>query len=193
MRRREAAWSRWTGSICRFQPGAFSGLPESLAAGRRLSLLSIPRLLGREATVRAGSIRFDGRDVLQMNDPELRALRWKEISVVFQGAMNSLNPVQKISAQLLEPIRQHEPQVSVDEARARVDNLLNAVGIDKARGRSFPHELSGGMRQRVLIAMALACRPRLVVADEPITALDVMTQAQVLELLRSLVDEFLSR
>jgi peptide/nickel transport system ATP-binding protein len=102
--------------------------------------------------------------------------------------MNSLNPVHTIGDQLAEPIRCHERGTSAAQARQRVGELLDSVGIDPGRARSYPHELSGGMRQRVLIAMALACRPQLIVADEPITALDVMTQAQILELLRSLTD-----
>jgi peptide/nickel transport system ATP-binding protein len=108
--------------------------------------------------------------------------------MIVQGAMNSLNPVHSVGDQIAEPIRRHEPGTSAAEARRRVAELLDGVGIDPGRARSYPHELSGGMRQRVLIAMALACRPQLIVADEPITALDVMTQAQILELLRSLTD-----
>ena len=124
--------------------------------------------------------------MLALNEKELEELRWRKISVVFQGAMNALNPVQRIGDQLLEPIHLHEKETSTTEGRGRVTELLEAVGIPGDRARDYPHELSGGMRQRVMIAMALACRPQLVLADEPITALDVMTQAQILTLLRDL-------
>ncbi len=128
----------------------------------------------------------DGVDVLALTEKELEELRWRKVSVVFQGAMNALNPVQRIGEQILEPIRLHETETSTTEGRGRVTELLEAVGIPGDRARDYPHELSGGMRQRVMIAMALACRPQLVIADEPITALDVMTQAQILTLLRDL-------
>ena len=133
-----------------------------------------------------GRIALGGTDLLALSERDLNDVRWRRVSVVFQGAMNALNPVERIGAQILEPIRLHEDQTSTQEGRGRVAELLEAVGIPADRARDYPHELSGGMRQRVMIAMALACRPALVIADEPVTALDVMTQAQILTLLRDL-------
>jgi peptide/nickel transport system ATP-binding protein len=134
-------------------------------------------------------VLVDGRDVLTMRWGDLRALRWSDASIVFQGALHSLNPVKRVGDQIAEPIRLHEPSLSDEEVAQRVGELLEQVGLPRYRDRAYPHQLSGGQKQRVMIAMALSCRPDLVIADEPTTALDVMVQAQILSLLSGLVRE----
>jgi len=156
-----------------------SGCGKSTIAGALLRVLP-------PGTEVAGEVLFEGESVYDMKPGRLRAVRWTEMSIVFQGALHSLNPVQRVGDQIAEAIEIHR---TGSAAKARVGELLETVGIPARRGRDYPHQLSGGQRQRVLIALALACNPRVLIADEPTTALDVMVQAQVLELLERLQRE----
>ena len=167
------------------EQGETVGVAGESGCGKTTLTSSVLRLLPKTATV-TGQIRLDGEDVMGMSFGQLRAVRWAQAAVVFQGAMHALNPVQRIETQLAEPILLHD-DVGAGAARKRVGELLEQVGLPAGRARSYPHQLSGGQKQRVMIAMALACRPKLLIADEPTTALDVMVQAQVLDLLSSLV------
>jgi peptide/nickel transport system ATP-binding protein len=168
--------------------GEIVGVAGESGCGKSTLASTILRLQPANATV-TGEVLFDGRDVLTMRWGELRAVRWAGASIVFQGALHSLNPVHRIGAQIAEPIRVHTPAIKDEQLRGRVGELLEQVGLDPARAKAYPHQLSGGQKQRVMIAMALACDPQLVVADEPTTALDVMVQAQVLNVLSGLVRE----
>jgi peptide/nickel transport system ATP-binding protein len=168
--------------------GEVVGIAGESGCGKSTLASTILRLQPPTAKV-TGRVLFDGEDVLTMRWGALRALRWAGTSMVFQGALHSLNPVQRVGAQIAEPIRLHTPGLSDRRIEAQVGELLDQVGLPPARARAYPHQLSGGQRQRVMIAMALACGPRLIVADEPTTALDVMVQAQVLGVLKQLVAE----
>jgi peptide/nickel transport system ATP-binding protein len=163
------------------------GLAGESGCGKSTLALACLGLLPRNATVE-GSIRFQDTEVVGAKPGRLRALRWAGISMVFQGAMSAFNPVKRVGDQVVEAILLHE-NVSEGEARRRMRELFGQVGIAPRRAGDYPHEFSGGMRQRVMIAMALSCNPPLVIADEPTTALDVMTQAQILNLLGQLREE----
>ena len=163
------------------RPGDALGLAGESGCGKSTLALACLGLLPRNATLE-GSIRFRETEVIGAKPGRLRALRWAGISMVLQGAMSAFNPVKRVGDQVVEAILLHE-SVSKGEARSRTEELFEQVGIAPRRMNDYPHEFSGGMRQRVMIAMALACRPPLVIADEPTTALDVMTQAQILNLL----------
>jgi peptide/nickel transport system ATP-binding protein len=166
-------------------PGQTVGLVGESGCGKTTTLMSVMRLLPSNGRITNGQVRYKGRDLLSLSEREMRSFRWKEISIVFQGAMNALNPVMKVGDQVGEAILLHK-LMERGEAAKRSDELLELVGIPRARRDQYPHQYSGGMRQRAMIAMALACRPPLLFADEPTTALDVMIQAQVLELLRQI-------
>ena len=165
--------------------GQTLGVAGESGSGKSTMALALLRLLPRSAAV-SGAVRFNGDDLVTAGWGRLRAVRWAEASMVFQGAMSALNPVRTIGEQIREPILLHE-RVGPRAARARVAELLDSVGVPSRRAGAYPHELSGGQRQRVMIAMALACRPNLIIADEPTTALDVIVQAQILQLLTDLV------
>ena len=171
--------------------GETLGLVGESGSGKSVTAFSILRLLQPPGRVSSGQVLFEGRDLLALPEREMRAVRGARISLIFQEPMTALNPVMRVGDQIAEAPLVHG-QATKSEARARAIDLLNAVRIPDAaqRVRDYPHQLSGGMRQRVMIAIALACRPPLIIADEPTTALDVTIQAQVLELLRDLKAEF---
>ena len=168
-------------------PGERLGLVGESGSGKSTALLAILGLLSSNATL-SGEIWFDGQEGLRAGDEGFQRWRWNDIAMVFQGAMNALNPVRTVRDQIVEPMVYHGI-ASGESARARADELLELVGIPHEHGGRFPHQLSGGMRQRAVVAMALSCEPRLILADEPTTALDVMVQAQVLALLEELSSE----
>jgi oligopeptide/dipeptide ABC transporter ATP-binding protein len=171
-------------------PGETLGIVGESGCGKSVTSLAVLGLLPRAGRVVGGSAVFEGRDLVGLSDEELRRIRGKDIAMIFQDPMTSLNPVLTIGRQIVEALETHF-DMDKDEARRRTVELLDRVGIPSARERlnNYPHQFSGGMRQRAMIAMALACEPKLLIADEPTTALDVTIQAQILELLRDLVAE----
>ena len=186
----ESGWVRAVDGVSfRLNDGEALGIAGESGCGKTTTALSLVRLLPSNARIRKGSsIELFGIDLVAKTEDQLRRYRWREISIVFQGAMSALNPVRRVGEQIAEPIefRLGEPK---ERARRRAAELLELVGIPRKRAEAYPHELSGGMRQRVMIAMALACDPAIVIGDEPTTALDVMVQAQILKLLEQLRQE----
>ena len=165
--------------------GEALGLAGESACGKTTTALSLMKLLPGNGRIRGGSVELFGIDLVPKSEVAMQRYRWREISIVFQGAMNALNPVIRVRDQIAEPIRYRLGQPE-ETARHGAVELLDMVGIPRKRSGAYPHELSGGMRQRAMIAMALACDPAIVIGDEPTTALDVMVQAQILELLERL-------
>ncbi len=173
------------------QSGETFALVGESGSGKSITALSIARLLPDAAKISQGEVLLQGEDLLQYSEQDMRSIRGSKISMIFQEPMTSLNPVIKIGDQIAESILHHE-KISVKSAKNRCMDLLNAVGLPDVRRNmnEYPHQLSGGMRQRIMIAIALAANPEILIADEPTTALDVTIQAQVLELLRELQEEF---
>jgi peptide/nickel transport system ATP-binding protein len=169
------------------EPGKLMGLVGESGSGKTVTALSIMRLLPEKARILSGTILFDGRNLCELSEPEMRKVRGARIAMIFQEPMTSLNPVFTIGSQIGEAVRLHQGK-SRAEARIKSIEMLHMVGIADPERRvdDYPHQLSGGMRQRVMIAMALSCNPRLLIADEPTTALDVTIQAQILDLIRDL-------
>ena len=170
--------------------GEILGIVGESGSGKSVTSMSILRLLADTARIKNGKIEFEGTDLTKVSDKQMREIRGQKIAMVFQDPMSSLNPLIPVGKQVAEMIHVHHPEMKRDELQAATLELFREVRIPEAEKRlkSYPHEFSGGMRQRVMIAMALACNPKLIIADEPTTALDVTIQAQILDLLRSLKD-----
>ena len=168
--------------------GESFGIVGESGCGKTSVAMSLLQLQADNGKITSGEIIFDGKDIVTLNEKELRDVRWSGISIVFQGAMNSWNPVVKIGEQIREAIREHYPDKTKEENTDKINELFNIVGLDSSIADRYPHELSGGMKQRAVIALALSCDPKLIIADEPTTALDVVIQDQILNEIRKVQD-----
>ena len=164
--------------------GESLGLVGESGCGKTTIGMSLMGLLPENAAVTGGRILFEDKDLLKLSKKEIRQVRWKKIAMIFQAAMNALNPVHRVSEQIAEAILAHDTEISEETAMKQVESLFEVVGISPERMRDYPHQYSGGMKQRAIIAMALSCNPSLIIADEPTTALDVIVQDQILNAIK---------
>ena len=168
--------------------GESFGLVGESGCGKTSVAMTLLQLQPDNSVINEGSIKLDGKELIGLSENELRKVRWDSISIVFQGAMNAWNPVIKIGEQIREAMREHSPDSSKQKNIEKINELFNMVGLDETISDRFPHELSGGMKQRAVIALALSCDPKIIIADEPTTALDVVIQDQILNEIKKVQD-----
>ena len=168
--------------------GESFGLVGESGCGKTSVAMTLLQLQPDNSVITEGSIKLDGKELIGLSENELRKVRWDSISIVFQGAMNAWNPVIKIGEQIREAMREHSPDSSKQKNIEKINELFNMVGLDETISDRFPHELSGGMKQRAVIALALSCNPKIIIADEPTTALDVVIQDQILNEIKKVQD-----